>query len=281
MKKAIQIAYNALFEKKCEFAAKGGFKYISVNFTEIMDKTQDDWDAVIEDIESILDKTGIKCIQSHPYYYDLLLSSEIVKEECEFAIKQAIRASGKLGAKWCAIHPRTSITGGFCRSKSFEGNKKSFSEYVECAYKYNTGIAAENLPIFPHLCPSMPFYSSDYEDLCILVDSFADEKIGVCWDTGHAHLMSFEQADAIKTIGNRIKCTHIHNNFREQDLHLSPENGTIEWDKVMGAFRETGYTGPLTLETHCRYTDDGLMQSFARHNYACLEYLERLFEAGK
>ena len=278
MKKAIQIAYNDLFEKKCEYAAIGGFKHIAVNFTEIMDKTQDDWDAVIEDIERILEKTGIKCIQSHPYYYDLLLSSEILKEECEFAIKQAIRASGKLGAAWCALHPRSSISGGFCSSKSLADNKKAFSEYLEYAYKYNTGLAAENLPIFPFMSPSMPFYSSDYEELCVLVDGFADDRVGICWDTGHANLVAFDQAEAVKTLGSRIKCTHIHNNFRQHDDHLSPENGKIEWEKVMAAFREIGFDGPLTLETHCRYNEPGLLQSFARHNYACLEYLERLAE---
>ena len=276
MKKAIQISYDDLFEKKCEFAAMGGFKYIAVNFTGFMDKTQDDWDRAIEDIERILEKTGIKCIQSHPYYYDLLLSSEIVKEECEFAIKQAIRASGKLGAAWCALHPRSSISGGFCSSKSLADNKKAFSEYLEYAHKYDTGLAAENLPIFPHLYPSMPFYSCDYEDISVLVDGFADDRVGICWDTGHANLMAFDQAEAVKTLGSRIKCTHIHNNFRETDNHLSPENGNIEWEKVMAAFAEVGYEGPLTLETHCRYTDNELLKSFARHNYACLEYLERL-----
>ena len=46
----------------------------------------------------------------------------------------------------------------------------------------------------------------------------------------------------------------------------------------MSAFAEVGYEGPLTLETHCPYNDDALLESFARHNLAGLEYLERLMK---
>ena len=46
----------------------------------------------------------------------------------------------------------------------------------------------------------------------------------------------------------------------------------------MAALNEIGYSGPLTLETHCLYDDDLLLQAFAKYNFACLEYLERLQE---
>ena len=278
MKKAIQIGYNNLFETKCECAAWAGFEYVSVNFTAVLDKTEYEWAKITEDIQKILDKNGLKCVQTHPYYYDLRISSELIEEKYEFAIKQAIIASGKLGAPWCALHPRSSITSGFFTSKSFEDNKKAFFEYLECAIKNNTGIAAENLPIFPNLAPAMPFYSSSYEDLNNLVESFNDKSMGICWDTGHANLMHFDQAEAIKFLGDKIKCTHIHNNYNVDDNHFPPDNGNIDWDKVMAAFYCIGYTGPLTLETHCPYPKEECLKNFARHNYGCLEYLEKLMK---
>ena len=275
MKKAIQIPYNELFEKKCRYAAEAGFKFISVNFYELVDKTEKEWDEVVDNIRRILDETGISCIQSHPYYYDLLTSSEIVEERFEFAIKQAIIATAKLGGKWCALHPRTSLSSGYQTSKSLEDNKRCFSEYLELAIKHGTKIAAENLPIFPGIIPIIPFYSSNFEDLCILTDSFNDENMKICWDFGHANMLAFNQADAIRTLGKRIACTHVHNNFKKQDLHLPPDCGNIEWDKVMKAMAEVGYDGPLTLETHCLYVDDELLKSFAEFNYAGLVYLEQ------
>ena len=276
MKKAIQIQYNELFEKKCEFASLAGFKYIAVNFTKVIDKNEYEWGKLTETIQKVLERNNLKCIQSHPFYYDLRISSEITDEKSEFAIKQAVIASGKLGADWCVLHPRSSVSTGFCTSAALEDNKRAFSEYLEIAKKHDTGIAAENLPIFHNIVPVMPFYSSNFEDLCILTDSFKDEKMKICWDFGHANLMSFNHADAIKFVGSRIKCTHVHNNFKNEDEHLPPESGNIEWKSVMQALTGTGFDGPLTLETHCRYQDFELLKSFVKYNYACLEFIESL-----
>lgn len=275
MKKAIHIGYNEMFEKKCGYVADAGFKYVAVNFTKVLDKTEYEWDKITDTIGEVLSKNSVECIQSHPYYYDLRLSSEITEEKYEFAIKQAIKASGILGAKWCAIHPRTSISSGYLTSRSLQDNRKAIEAYLEYAYKYNTGIAVENLPVFHGIVPVMPFYSSNFEDLCTLVDKINDDRVGICWDTGHANLMSFDQADAVRFVGDRLKCTHIHNNFKNADDHLTPDTGNIDWKSVMNAMANIEYDGALALETQDCYSDDDLFQSFARHNYACLEYLER------
>ena len=275
MKKAIQIGYDRLFETKCFFAAEAGFKYISLNLSKVLGKTEREWELAISDIERILSENKLSCIQSHPYYYDLLLSSEIVEEDKEFAIKQAIIATAKLGGEWCVIHPRSAINAGFSASRALEDNRRYLSEYLELATKCGTGIAVENLPVFHGIVPVMPFYSSNFEDLCELADSFNDEKMQICWDFGHANLMHFDQADAIRYLGSRIKCTHVHNNFKSEDSHLPPESGNIPWDKVMPALYSTGFDGGLTLEVHCRYEDSELLRSFAKYNYDCLEFIEK------
>lgn len=275
MKKAIQIGYNDMFETECHIASEAGFCHISVNFTSVLNKTEDDWKMIVDDIRRILDDTKMECIQTHPYYYDLRVSSELTEEVYEFAIKQAIIAGGKLGATWNALHPRSSVSTGFRTRQSHEDNYRAFSTYLEAAVKYDTGIAIENLPIFHDIVPVMPFYSCGYEDIAVLADSFNDKSVGICWDTGHANLMHFDQADAIRFLGDRIKCTHIHNNFKNDDEHLSPDQGNIPWDKVIPALVSTGYDGALTLETHCSYKDPDLLRSFLRNNYCCLEYLEK------
>ena len=276
MKKAIQIGYDNLFELKCNLAAKAGFKYISANYYPMLGKTDAEWEAAIENTARILDETGLSCIQIHPYYYDLLISSEKREESHEYAIHKAIEAGGRLGAEWVAIHPRSNLTTGLYRSKSFEDNKKDLSAYLETATKFGTGIAAENLLIADGITPIIPFYSWSCEDLCALVDSFDAPNMGICWDTGHANLIRFDQATAIRFMGERIKCTHIHNNFGKNDDHLTPDQGTIPWKKVMKAFAEVNYGGPLTLETHCCYTEPALLESFAAHNLNCLKFLENL-----
>lgn len=278
MVKAIQIAYDEHFELKCSFAAEAGFQGISVNFNDMKDLSDKAWSEAPEKITGILNKNGLKCVQTHLPYYDLRLSAEIREEKVEEAIKNSVITSGKIGAPWCVYHPRSAITDGFMSKKALEINKKVITEYINAAVKAGTGIALENLPIFD-ITPKMPFYPSDYGDLCDLHDALKCDSVSVCWDFGHANMMHYDQAQAIKYLGSRIACTHIHNNFKRSDDHLPPDQGNIDWKKVMGAVNEINYSGPLTLETHCRYHDEELLKSFAKHNYACLVYLEGLTEA--
>ena len=277
MKKAIQIKYNDMFEVKCECASLAGFEYISVNLDGVGDRINPSPEKAAEDILRIMDKNNLKAVQSHLPYYDLRISAEILDDEMEKTIYNAIAISGKVGAPWCVYHPRTAVNGGYTSVKSLEINQEVISGYIDHAVKSNTKMALENLPIFD-MKPMMPFYTSDYSDLCQLTDSFNSDAVGICWDTGHANMMDFNQAQAVEYIGNRIKCTHIHNNWQVRDDHNPPNNGTIKWDEVMKAFKNINYEGPLTLESHCWCDDHELLKSFAKHNYVCLEYLERLMK---
>ena len=278
MKKAIQIQYNDKFEDKCEYAALAGFNYIAVNFDETGERINPCFEKAAEDILRILNKNHLTAVQSHLPCYDLRISAEIINDELEKSILNAIKISGAIGVEWCVCHPRTAITDGYVSSKSMEYNKNAILGYIDTAAKSSTKIAVENLPTFDGIRPVMPFYTSDYEDLCILTDSFNSDLVKICWDTGHANLMGFDQAKAIEAIGNRIVCTHIHNNWVSRDDHNPPDNGTIEWDKIASAFKKIQYRGPLTLETHCRYENESLLKSFAKHNYACLIYIEELMK---
>lgn len=278
MKKAIQIAYNEQFSKKCRYAAEAGFRHIAVNYTEIIGKTEDQWKQITEDIQRILEQNGLSCVQSHPHFYNPYQSSEITDEATEFAIRQSIISSAAVGAEYCVIHPRTAITSGYRPSVSLADNKKWFGELLECAVKYGTKIAAENLPIFPSVKSIRPLFSSSPDHLIDLVDYFEDENICVCWDFGHANLTCGEQGQVpmIEALGSRIQCTHVHNNWGTRDDHAPPVYGNIDWKGAMAAMAAWGYDGPLTLETHCWYEEENLLRSFAKHNYESLVYLESL-----
>lgn len=277
MQKAIQIAYNQRFALKCQYASEAGFKHIAVNFNEILDKTEDDWKAMTEDIQSILDKNGLTCVQSHLHCYDLLQSSEIPDERSDFAITQSIIATGALGGKYGVYHPRSSISTGWRPSAAFEDNRRILSGFLDTAVKSGVNLAVENIPVFPDHC-KWPFYTSNFEDLAALVDSFNDPHICACWDFGHANLMELKQTEALRCLGSRLKCVHIHNNFGVNDDHSTPDTGNINWYNILPVLAEIGYNGPLTLETHCRYDEPELLKSFARHNFVCLQFLEGLIK---
>lgn len=281
MNKAIQIPYldHSSFSAECTYAAQAGFRHLSVSYADLpLGKTADEWKIITEDIQGILEENNLTCVQSHlPYYYPFGASNEN-NEDMEFALRQSIISSGKVGAAFCVIHPRTAVYAGYSEVQSFEDNKKWISPLLECAIQHDTGIAAENLPIFPQVAFVRPLYSYNPDHLIALVDYFGDEHMGVCWDFGHAHLTEGLQAPRLERLGHRLKCTHIHNNWGLHDDHAPPLYGDIDWHEAMGALTTIGYTGPLTLETRSWYHNPALCRSFYKHNYDNLLYLESLME---
>ena len=273
MKKAIQIPYDENFEKKCKFAREAGFRHISVNFNNTPDPCDATYDKAPALISAILEKYDLEAVQTHLFYYYPLLSADKIDAALEHRALREIEVSGKIGAPWCVWHPRYFKsgewnTGVFDEEQTVYYNHQTVPRYLEQALKFETGIALENL------FGGMMYGGMD--TLARLCDSFGADHIGICLDTGHANIDKVDQAAAIAFLGDRIKCTHIHNNWGKYDDHAPPIYGKIEWDKVMAAFAATGYDGPLTLETRCWYATDDLLRSFAKHNYDCLVYLESL-----
>ena len=277
MKKAIQIPYDENFEKKCQIANEAGFRYISVNFHDTPVPSDATYDKAPAHILTILEKYDLKAVQTHLYCYYPLSSADQIEEELEHRVLREIEVSGKIGAPWCVWHPRYFKSGEWSNGVYDEEmtlyyNHQTIPHYLEQAKKFGTGIAIENL------FGSMMYGGIDM--LARLCDSFGTDHVGICWDTGHANIHANRGKEdpivAISLLGNRIKCTHIHNNWGMHDDHAPPIYGNIEWEKVMSALAETGYDGPLTLETHCWYVTDDLLRSFAKHNYDSLVYLESL-----
>ena len=276
---SIQLREEEHLEKMIGFCAEAGYKEISISFgsTEVI--FNEDYKKIAERILSMLDKNGLKCPQTHLPCYHLLVSSEVIEDKMEKAIKNAIILSSELGAKWAAYHPRTAVNDGFDRRKSFEDNKKFLEEYLEYSEKYGTGIAVENMPLFPLDRAEWRFFGSGYEDIIELCDNLKSDKIGICWDFGHAHIARIDQTYALRQIGNRLKATHVHDNYRNGDHHLLPAQGSIEWNcidwkNLMPVMKEINYSGLMALETIT--PDECILKSFINQGYDSISYLCRL-----
>jgi sugar phosphate isomerase/epimerase len=73
------------------------------------------------------------------------------------------------------------------------------------------------------------------------------DDVGVCFDFGHAHLMSSVR-EAFEILRNYIRSTHVHDNAKDKDTHLWPGAGTIDWKEAMELLRSAPLTPPVLLE---------------------------------
>lgn len=279
MRNSIIIREQDDIELMLEYAKKAGFQEVSIGLSEPEFFLRPDYKSDVAKIRELLDKNGLVCTQTHMPCYALLDSSEITKDETELAIRRSIEESARLGATWTAYHPRTDITNGYSRTKSFEANKAMLDGYLEDAEKYGVGLAVENMPLYPYSAAFWRFFGGGWEELCELCDTFQSDKIGICWDFGHANTAQLDQAAAIREIGERLKITHVHDNYKNGDHHILPAMGDcawgcIDWQKPISALKEIGYEGALTLELI--YPSLPMRESFVKLAYDSLDYIKSL-----
>lgn len=257
-----------------------GFETADLNLCQICaHKTTlhtDDWKREAQKIGETAKNLGIDLVQCH-----LPFKSAKVKwktpEDYAYYIEmfyRAIDVASLLSIPWAVIHPERDPSGERTEEEMIARNRKEFDKLVEYALQKNLGIAFENM---------RTGYSSEAGQLCRLIDSYGDERVGACWDTGHAHTAyaGADQREALLTVGKRLRCTHIDDNFADKDLHLLPWEGTADWQSIISALREIGYRGALILEPSVNYrSPDCLKDENARHAYEVVKRLADTYENG-
>lgn len=73
------------------------------------------------------------------------------------------------------------------------------------------------------------------------------DDLGICFDTGHAHLTCGVQ-EAFEVLKDRIASTHVHDNRGDKDAHLLPYEGGIDWTRTIADFRTRDGRFPLIFE---------------------------------
>ena len=64
------------------------------------------------------------------------------------------------------------------------------------------------------------------------IQSARSDRLGLCFDTGHAHMGPLSVARQIADSQGFIHYIHAHDNNGREDQHLLPFTGTIDWDAV-------------------------------------------------
>jgi sugar phosphate isomerase/epimerase len=85
------------------------------------------------------------------------------------------------------------------------------------------------------------------EKLMELLHAGRFDDIGVCFDVGHAHIMS-SVPQAFEVLKDRVRSTHVHDNDKDHDSHLWPGGGSIDWKQTMELLQTAPHLPPVLLE---------------------------------
>jgi sugar phosphate isomerase/epimerase len=97
------------------------------------------------------------------------------------------------------------------------------------------------------LVENIPNEISTPERLMELLRTLRYDDLGVCFDTGHAHIMSTVH-QAFGVLESRIRSTHVHDNTGNRDSHLWPGDGTVDWEQTMQLLRSAPHSPALLME---------------------------------
>jgi sugar phosphate isomerase/epimerase len=154
----------------------------------------------------------------------------------------AVEAAGALGARYFVLHPgpeearRPPAEKYLDRLLNASGSLEKIAG--QCS-RHGMMLALENM--LPHLL------FGRLPDLFWVLGSLKARDVGLCLDTGHAFLEKVLYTE-IERFSSHLLMIHAADNHGEQDDHLPPGKGNIDWLHVVKALAGSGFTGPIILE---------------------------------
>lgn len=226
--------------------------------------TTDGWKEWVRELKAYADSKGVEFVQCHGVGWPAALYA---KQDTHIGYR-AIEIAALLGIKWIAMHPQDLQGTQTPEYYDYyvEQNRIWFAPYLERCKAFGVGLALENLPWAN---------SNRAKPLADLVDALGGENVGVCWDTGHAHLNKLPPQE-MKELGHRLVTLHIHDNHGgPHDEHQIPYYGygTYDWCAFIRTLREMGYKGDFVLEAHHQMRETTDEAEWAR-------YLKEMMDAS-
>lgn len=105
---------------------------------------------------------------------------------------------------------------------------ESVEQLLPAAQKRKITLALENN------LPENQGYDS--RQLADFYTRYADDFLGFCFDSGHAHVAEDVQT-VLAVLGEHVVTCHLHDNNSRTDQHLPPGDGTIDWTNLMHALK--------------------------------------------
>jgi len=187
-------------------------------------------------------EAGIKIFSVHAPFgeqEDLSALDPSVRGNAINVHKRLLEKVALAGAKVMIVHPGRHASADDI-PKMEEILPSSLEEVLEAAEQTGVKLALENM------LPEHPGYSS--ETVRRIVEGINSPFLGVCFDTGHAHVNKEGEIAAFDNLKDLIIAFHLQDNDSTHDMHLQPPYGTVNWDKLAPMIKELNFQDPMAVE---------------------------------
>ena len=207
-----------------------------------------DFGEYLKNEKRLADEAGITIWQVHgPWRYPPADSTPSDRAERLEKMTRSIEGAAMLGAKYWVVHPlmpygTQDVPLGRAEETN-ELNLEFMSKLLPTAKREGVTICLENMPM-------RDFSLASPTAIVDFIDRIGDESLAMCLDTGHSNVCRdwLTPAETIRRHSDKVKVLHVHDNRRQNDDHLPPYFGTIDWGDFTRALAEVNFPGVLSLE---------------------------------
>lgn len=204
-----------------------------------------------------IEATGLYVNQTHtPFTFKNWDNEEHYNNVIYPRIVRSLEISALLGAEIAIVHPLHYAEYHGHEEEWFERNMVFYRSLLPYCEKYGIKIAVENMfrgdPRRKRIAHDT---CSRKEEFIRYVDTLNSEYVVACLDVGHVGLpvQDDEAYDVARALGHdRLKALHIHDNDYQNDRHVPPYYGIMNWTEIAKSLGEIDYTGVFTYEIGSR-----------------------------
>lgn len=197
---------------------------------------------------------------SNPSESDRIRAVDAFKSEGDLVLQ--------LGGSLVVVHCSTIRKDGISQKEHAQRRaqlRKSIVELGAYGQSISVRYAFENLPGYHAI-------GADVGELSEILSDLDAPNTGMCFDTGHAHMVG-KPVNALTQANGCIIYVHFSDNCGQSDDHEMATCGTLDTDAVARALHDVQYTGTMMLE--CFYGVDRLKQLI---DDGCAERLARIVQ---
>ena len=81
-----------------------------------------------------------------------------------------------------------------------------------------------------------------------LLARYPAERLGICYDSGHANSLGNKRMDSLDRNKGRLLALHLDDNDGTGDQHQPPFYGTVDWNRLARIIAQSSYKRPLCFE---------------------------------
>ncbi len=234
---ALSLSIKTPTEETFAALEQAGISCIELSLCLIERVEQHDFVNRSREIVTLAASHGIRVGSFHlPFDMHIECADQAETEKILTWQKSWIAACGKAGIPIAVIHPGYEPNPEEEREARMEKIIAFLQELTEYAASCHVKLAVENLP---RTC-----LGRDSKDMLQMLHAIPG--LYACFDANHS--LKEDNVHFIRALGNRIIALHISDYDMENERHWLPGAGINDWEGILCALEEIGYSGVFNYE---------------------------------